>query len=239
MLVSTLVQDAVVIGGGFYGAVIALYLARQRRLKRVCLLEREAALLQRASYNNQARVHNGYHYPRSFTTAYRSRINLPKFVRDWPEAVNTDFIKLYAIARRNSKVTSKQFERFCREINAQLERAHAPLRALFEPRLIEDVFVVREYAFDSSKLAAWALRELRAKLSKCPCGRAWKPFRRGPRIPCKSQPALPMARSSITARYVFNCTYSGLNQFGGDFPAHERHSSRKSRKWRWLRRRRS
>ncbi len=74
--------DAVIIGGGFYGAAIALYLARQRGFREILLIEREAELLTRASYNNQARVHNGYHYPRSFTTAYRSRINLPRFVRD-------------------------------------------------------------------------------------------------------------------------------------------------------------
>lgn len=77
-------QDVVVIGGGFYGAAIAIYMAKQRGFKRIVLVEREPALLTRASYNNQARVHNGYHYPRSFVTAYRSRINLPKFVRDWP-----------------------------------------------------------------------------------------------------------------------------------------------------------
>lgn len=74
-------QDAVIIGGGFYGAAIAIYLAKQRGLKRILLVEREDALLTRASYNNQARVHNGYHYPRSFTTAYRSRVNLPRLDR--------------------------------------------------------------------------------------------------------------------------------------------------------------
>lgn len=71
--------DAVVIGGGFYGCAIAVFLARQRNW-RVCLVEQEKALMTRASYNNQARVHNGYHYPRSFVTAYRSRINLPRFL---------------------------------------------------------------------------------------------------------------------------------------------------------------
>ncbi len=30
-------QDAVVIGGGFYGAAIAVYLAKQRGLKRILL----------------------------------------------------------------------------------------------------------------------------------------------------------------------------------------------------------
>lgn len=134
-----LCQDAVVIGGGFYGAAIAVYLAGQRGLKRVVLVEQESELMTRASYNNQARVHNGYHYPRSFTTAYRSRVNLPKFVRDWPLAIKQDFTKLYAIARRNSKVTARQFERFCRDIGAGIQPADPGLKALFEPRLIEGV----------------------------------------------------------------------------------------------------
>ncbi|MEE4463642.1 FAD-dependent oxidoreductase, partial [Azotobacter chroococcum] len=154
-------QEAVIVGGGFYGAAIAIYLARQRGFKRVVLVEREPALLMRASYSNQARVHNGYHYPRSFTTAYRSRVNLPRFVRDWPNAVKQDFTKLYAIARRNSKVTAKQFERFCREIGAKIQPAEPGLRALFEPRLIEDVFLVEEYSFDTTKLASWAEHELK------------------------------------------------------------------------------
>src|SRR5665647_2184435 len=154
-------HDAVIIGGGFYGAAIAIYLAKQRGLKRIVLVEQEPALLTRASYNNQARVHNGYHYPRSFTTAYRSRVNLPKFVRDWPDAVKQDFTKLYAIARRNSKVTAKQFVRFCKEIDAKIEPADPSLRRLFSPHLIEEVFLVEEYAFDASKLASWAVQELK------------------------------------------------------------------------------
>lgn len=212
-------HDAVVVGGGFYGAAIAIYLAKQRGFKRIALVEQEAALLQRASYNNQARVHNGYHYPRSFTTAYRSRVNLPKFVRDWPEAVTQDFTKLYAIARRNSKVTARQFERFCREIGARIQPAERSLRALFEPGLIEDVFLVNEYAFDSTKLADWAARDLRD------CGVQVHLRTRVTAISKGSMHSLKVALAHadgseelFDCHYVFNCTYSGLNQFGGDFP---------------------
>ncbi|OPA86552.1 D amino acid oxidase (DAO) family protein [Pseudomonas fluorescens] len=212
-------HSAVVIGGGFYGAAIAVYLAKQRGLKRVVLIEREPALLMRASYNNQARVHNGYHYPRSFTTAYRSRVNLPKFVRDWPDAVKQDFTKLYAIARRNSKVTAKQFERFCREIGSAIEPAAPALKALFEPRLIEDVFLVEEFAFDTTKLSQWAERELEE---------AGVQVRYETQATEISNGADSLLRAVIQkkdgqqelikCRYIFNCTYSGLNHFKGDFP---------------------
>ncbi|MFZ5523398.1 MAG: NAD(P)/FAD-dependent oxidoreductase [Pseudomonadota bacterium] len=212
-------QDAVVIGGGFYGAAIAIYLAKQRGLKRITLVEREHALLTRASYNNQARVHNGYHYTRSFTTAYRSRINLPKFVRDWPDAVKQDFTKLYAIARRNSKITAKQFERFCREIDAKIQPADPAQRALFEPRLIEDVYLVEEYAFDSTKLASWAERELKECDVQIRLETRVTDISNGPNKTLRVvvQPSQGI-EELISCRYVFNCTYSGLNQFKGDFP---------------------
>lgn len=212
------IQDAVIIGGGFYGATIAIYLAKQRGFKRITLVERESALLTRASYNNQARVHNGYHYPRSLTTAYRSRINLPKFVRDWPDAVKQDFTKLYAIARRNSKVTAKQFERFCVDIGAKIQPADSTLKKLFEPRLIEQVFLVEEYAFDTTKLANWAERELKE------CGVQLRFKTQATAISKGKNNTLQVTVQSddneielIDCRYVFNCTYSGLNQFKGDF----------------------
>ena len=210
--------DAVIIGGGFYGASIAIYLAKQRGLKRIVLVERESALLTRDSYNNQARVHNGYHYPRSFTTAFRSRVNLPRFVHDWPEAVKQDFTKLYAIARRNSKVTAKQFVRFCKEIGAKIEPADQSLHQLFEQRLIEEVFLVEEYAFDSSILASWAEQELNecgVEMRLGACVKKIDNFNQLLRVIVQDKEG---CEAEIVSRYVFNCTYSGLNQFAGDFP---------------------
>lgn len=210
-------QDAIVIGGGFYGAAIAIYLAKQRGLKRIVLIEREPALLSRASYNNQARVHNGYHYPRSFTTAYRSQVNLPKFVQDWPHAVKKDFTKLYAIARRNSKVTAKQFLRFTQEIGARIQPAEPALKALFEPNLIEEVFLVEEYAFDSTKLLDWAASELAACGVKVCCNTTANAISKNANQSLKVQMQTESGHEELSSRYVFNCCYSGLNQFKGDF----------------------
>ncbi len=211
--------DAIIIGGGFYGAVLALYLRTQRQFAGVLLIEREAELLTRASYNNQARVHYGYHYPRSYTTAYRSRVNLPRFVRDFPFAVKTDFTKVYAIARRNSKVTARQFVRFCHEIGAEIEPAPQALKQLFEPKLIEDVFLVKEYAFDALRLRGWAEEELRRHGMEVRLGVRVTAIHGDVSTRSHSLQCVTAAGevNHFTTRYVFNCTYSGLNQFGGDF----------------------
>ncbi|MFZ5756986.1 MAG: FAD-dependent oxidoreductase [Pseudomonadota bacterium] len=209
--------DAVVIGGGFFGCAIAVYLAKSRGLSRIFLVEREAALMQRASYNNQARAHGGYHYPRSFTTAFRSRINLPRFVQSWPDAIKSDFIKLYAIARRNSKVTARQFERFSGQIGARLRPAPEKLRHLFDDYFVENAYLVDEYGFDTRVLAEWAsgeLREngvevrLRSRVTGC------RKARDGIAVTWREADA---AEHTCIARRVFNCAYSGINQIQGDF----------------------
>src|SRR5690606_10291618 len=55
--------DVLVTGGGLFGCVLALHWAKAGR--RVALVEQGSRLLNAASTNNQARVHVGYHYPRS------------------------------------------------------------------------------------------------------------------------------------------------------------------------------
>jgi glycine/D-amino acid oxidase-like deaminating enzyme len=211
------VLDAVVIGGGFFGVSIACYLKEQRKLNKVCIIEREPELLSRASFNNQARIHNGYHYPRSFVTAYRSRINLPRFVTDFPSAVEKNFTKLYAIARRGSKVNARQFQRFCREIGARLEPVSREHRLLFDQRLIEAVFAVEEFAFSATALQSWAaekLSELDVQILTNHRVSALDPATGGTRIEyADERSGAPL--TPLTARYVFNCTYSGLNQLGG------------------------
>ena len=211
---------AIVIGGGFYGATIAIYLAKERGFKNVVVLERESDLMLRASYNNQARVHNGYHYPRSFTTAFRSRVNMPRFTRDWPSAVKKDFTKLYAISRRNSKVTANQFARFCKEIGAKIQTADNALKNLFEERLVEDVFLAEEYVFDATKLAALIKKELKNSGVKIHYLTEAKSVSISKNnilnIEIRSNDKEP---EILDCHYLFNCTYIELTQLNGDYPA--------------------
>ena len=90
--------DVAIVGGGFYGCCIALFM--RSLYDKVVVLERSDALLGRASAVNQARIHNGFHYPRSFVTALRSGQNFGPFTEMFRDAVVDDFEMLYAIARR-------------------------------------------------------------------------------------------------------------------------------------------
>ncbi|MEO5989268.1 MAG: FAD-dependent oxidoreductase, partial [Candidatus Eisenbacteria bacterium] len=140
--------DSVIVGGGFFGCSLAVHLRREMG-QRVVLFEMGEDLLQHASYANQARVHNGYHYPRSLLTALRCRINFPRFVQEYAECVVGDLEKYYAVGRNFSKTTAAQFRQFCERVGAPIERAPARIRKLFDPDLVEDVFSVHELAFDS------------------------------------------------------------------------------------------
>lgn len=64
-------KEIAIIGGVFFGMYIAEYLALKGC--KVTIFVKENDFMTHASYHNQARVHNGYHYPRSILTALRSR----------------------------------------------------------------------------------------------------------------------------------------------------------------------
>lgn len=199
----TFIADAIVIGGGFFGCETALELKRLG-FSEITLVEREAGLLRRASFVNQARVHNGYHYPRSHATALRSRKNFDRFAEEYSDAIVRGFGKYYAIAR-GSRVTADQFEAFCRTIDAVARPASPEIERLFSPGIIERVFEVREYAFDVTKLA----RRLQTALNEA-----------GIEVLLATEASIGAVEKAAVevlisgerkrARFVFNCTYSQL-----------------------------
>ena len=200
--------DIVVIGGGFFGMNIAEYFAM--RGKRVLLLEKFDACMTRASYVNQARIHNGYHYPRSILTAMRSRISFPRFVKDFPECVVNDFTKYYGIGKILSKVNARQFAEFCNRIGAECEEAPSSISGMFDSHFIEKVFLVREYAFDSSVLCKTMLSRIqKAGVEFVPSASAERVEQSGRGL--LLQASVENRSFTVSATHVFNCTYSNLN----------------------------
>ncbi len=207
-----------IVGGGIYGCYAALKLAEIHPRARIAIVEREPDLLLRASYNNQARVHNGYHYPRSILTGLRSRVNAPRFLKEFGEAIHSDFAQYYAIARRRSNVTPQQFETFCSRIGAELRPAPDRIRALFDEDLIQAVYRVSEYAFDADRLRSLAWRRLREAgvtvILQTEAVRITPTRGDGsarPELTVTTRGLATRRTRSLRCGAVFNCAYARLN----------------------------
>lgn len=142
-------QKVVIVGGGMFGSCLAIFY--QDAGYETVLIEAEG-LVSRASYRNQARVHRGYHYPRSFLTASRSAASFARFVCDFSAAIDGRALSVYAVARSGSRVSATQFETFCRRAGAPLWDASARVKTMFDQQFVEGIFEVEETTFDALKI---------------------------------------------------------------------------------------
>ncbi len=203
-------KSAVIVGGGFFGCSMALML-RELGLE-VTVLERADELLTRASRVNQARVHGGYHYPRSLMTAFRSRHNYERWREAYRPAICDTFTKLYSVGKTFSKVTASQFELFMKRIGAPLREASPAHRKLMNWDLVEGLWVAEECAFDYS-----VLREIvRQQMEEAGVVVHFKAdaqtlTKSGDRMRLELQDG-----RGFDADWVFNATYSGVNRLGGE-----------------------
>jgi hypothetical protein len=136
--------DFVIVGGGIFGCYAALHLAG--RGAKVAILEKEARLFQKASLVNQARLHSGYHYPRSVATAAMSDEHKARFTEEHRAFVNHTFEKFYAIDRYGSFTDGPQFERFCKFLNIPCKRVNE--HPLFNFDRLEALYATEEHSFD-------------------------------------------------------------------------------------------
>ena len=143
--------DFLIIGGGIFGIYAALFLADQG--KQVTVVEKEQYLMRKASIVNQARLHGGYHYPRSIATARMSDENKARFTRDHQDFILFNFEKYYAIDRFGSLTDGAQFERFCQYIGIDCKPVHN--HPLFNYDRLEAIFRTTEYTFDPLLIARY------------------------------------------------------------------------------------
>ncbi len=151
--------DIIIIGAGIYG----LYLANLEELKdkRIIVLEIEKSAFKRASLINQARLHNGYHYPRSYQTASDSHKYFERFKDEFAYAINDSFTNIYAIAKNNSLSSATDFESFCKQVDIPLKKVDAS--KFFKDDVVISAYKTKEYTFDANIIKNQLIQQLNDK----------------------------------------------------------------------------
>jgi hypothetical protein len=200
------IYDTIIIGGGFYGIKLSLFLAKKGL--RVLILEKDSDILNKSSKNNQARVHNGYHYPRSYKTALSSHKNYSKFINEYKSCTYENFKSLYAIAH-NSKTSSFQFEKFCNTLNIPLKKiATEDWSSYINKELVEASYLTEEIVFNFKQLKSILVKELNEYSDKITI-----------KLNCEVQSFQPLSDKVLVntidgnfeSKKIFNVTYAGIN----------------------------
>lgn len=148
--------DKIVIGAGLYGLYAALYCGK--RGQNVLVLEKEDAPFKRATYINQARVHMGYHYPRSFSTAIKSAGYFNRFNEDYGFCIHLQFEQIYATSAEYSWTAAYEFKDFCK--NAGIKCEEIPVSGYFNPGTCDGAFLTQEYTYDAMILRDFFIEEI-------------------------------------------------------------------------------
>lgn len=146
----------IILGAGIYGLYAALQSVKNGYS--VCILEADTSAFSRATTINQARIHNGYHYPRSYATAKKSSHYFEKFCRDFSFCIFKDFEQIYATSDKFSWTTRSQFISFCKALNIKCDEINPEL--YFKKGLCDGAFITQEYTYDAKILKSYFLDEL-------------------------------------------------------------------------------
>lgn len=206
--------DKIIVGAGLYGLYAADFCGG--RGERVLVLEYDSAPFQRATYINQARVHMGYHYPRSLTTAVKSAGYFRRFVEDFGFCIHDKFDQIYATSDKFSWTSAGQFQEFCRAAGIKCEEA--AVSGYFKPGMCDGAFLTEEYTYDAKILQKFYEDKLRDNQNVDMVFNA-----RIERIARQDTKFLVEERDrSYEAPYVLNASYASVNQVIGKVEGIER-----------------
>lgn len=197
--------DKIIIGAGLYGLYAALFCARRK--ESVLVLECDRKAFGRATYINQARVHQGYHYPRSLSTAVKSAGYFERFNRDYGFCIYRDFKQIYATSSSYSWTNGVQFQRFCRAAHIPCEEV--PVNQYFQEGKCDGAFLTREYTYDAKILCDYFLKKLEEYSQvHIQYGVHIQQIEKA----TETYKIYMDDHSCVESNYVLNATYAGTNQ---------------------------
>jgi len=195
--------DCIIIGAGIFGLYAALLLVK--RGQSVAVIDKSLRPFSRASAINQARVHNGYHYPRSCDTAEKVADYYNRFIKDFDFAINNSFQQIYAIASNGSKTSAQGFINFCKKVNIPLKEV-SPSQ-YFNKGSVEAAFLTEECSFDFAKIRDYLLDKIDAS-AICYYGVNIKEVKReNPTYTITLDTGL-----NLSAPLIINASYAGINE---------------------------
>ena len=148
--------DKIIIGAGIFG-LYAAYRTTQHKEK-VVVIEYEKESFSRATLVNQGRIHNGYHYPRSLSTALHTARYFQRFSDEFDFCIHKDFTQIYATAKAFSWVNARQFSEFCRAAKIRCQPVDS--NEFFREDCCDGIFTTQEYSFDAHILKGYFLKKI-------------------------------------------------------------------------------
>lgn len=159
-----MIYSRIILGAGLYGLYAAEFCANKlgetggSAKEKILVLECDFSAFHRATYINQARVHMGYHYPRSITTAAKSAHYFNRFMEDFSFCVLKEFDQIYATSSNFSWTNADDFKRFCKNANIPCDPVYP--EKYFQEGLCDGAFLTKEYTYDASILKEHFLNKL-------------------------------------------------------------------------------
>ena len=202
-MVIKMFYDKIIIGAGFYGLYAAKYCGNKG--EKVLVLEKDSEAFMRATYINQARVHMGYHYPRSISTAKKSADYFDRFCNDFGFCIYDSFKQVYATSSNFSWTNAAAFEKFCKSTNIVCEKLSPD--TFFKKGMCDGAFLTKEYTYDAQILKDSLLNDL-SKISNVTIMYNHKPEK----ISQNGENYIVESKEIIAeTSYILNATYAGVN----------------------------
>ena len=183
-----------IIGGGWYGCYIAEYLLENYSNITITILDKNDDLFCGSSYNNQCRLHLGYHYPRCNTTNKKCEKNYHKFLKKYG-MLTENIDKNYYVIANNSNIKYDEFLKLYNKDN------HTIVNNTFMTNIDGNIINTKEKYIDFKKSKEYFKKTLLSKI---------KFIKKYTVINIKNIINGVQINNELEFDNVFNCTYNQL-----------------------------
>ena len=152
-----MVKKILVIGAGWYGCHIGLYLKELGH--NVVIYEKENKIFSSASGYNQFRLHRGFHYPRTSDTITEIKRNYERFVKKYKSFVYYPKNNYYCIAKKKSLIDAKTYELILSSHKLKYKK-----KIKHNLSNMEGVYVVNEGVIQNNKIIKFYKKKLNGNI---------------------------------------------------------------------------